>query len=433
MKRLNEKEIQKVEKLYTSLCEAPENCARQLEVHFPGNADHILEAITSGVDKFYDLYKQDIDPKTIQDLMGKNMQGMTDIQCYKYFSNLMLALTHVCGAIVDDPEWNTMLEEHQTMLKAIEMGLVTEDSKELWDGLEEMRSLILANITEFSVLFIGEPPYEALVEACKVGDAASVQALAVNTRESAVNMAASLYILQESGELHSLGNNRIPPEEMGVMAASLLEIDAAVKSGVWETAKDAIEKAARTAVLLIVTSPEIVKDVVCLSIVALLTNFSLFWMLIAGAVLFINTRVHQRSVEEYLEPVFNVGAKVLSTALEQAEKISCRFTEWIQTTVIPTAVPVWERCRDFTVQRLLLPAGDFLLRAKETVLSIAGIAYEKIQASMTWLRERAQNLGEQIQEYHTREQSGEAEIEIEDTAHTEMEVPEKAEDTLILT
>lgn len=388
MRKLSKREIAAVEKMFTSLCTSQDSLDHELEALFKENSAQVKQSIMNGVDKFYTLYSKDVDEKTIRNMLEHNMEGMSKIKQYSYLSNLLVALTHVCGNILEGEKWSKLLEEHRVVLKAIEMGLMEENGEEVQKGINDMLELVTSNIEACSVLFIGEPPYEKLFSACLTEKPETVEALAVNTRSSAVNMAAALYILQERGELPSLGDTRIPPQEMGVMAASLMEIDAAHKSGSWDGAKKVIEKAAKTATILLVTSPDILKDTVFFTFVGLLTNFSVLWMLIAGVILAINVRIRHNTVKEHMEPVFKVGAKMMKTGLDMVQKISHKFSEWIETSMLSKALPVWRKCSDFAVNGILIPAATFLVRAKDEVLRRADIAFDKVEVAFTHLKER---------------------------------------------
>ncbi len=407
MKKLDKEEIAKVEKLYSRLCTSTDMLDGELEKQFKENAAQIKSSIEKGVDSFYALFQEEFNENTICGLIKQNMEGMSNVKKYSYLSNLILALTNVCGNILEGSEWKDVLEEHQAILKAAEIGLLTDESEEVKNGIDEMMGLITQNIKEFSVLFIDEPPYEELLKACMTEDASAVKALAANTRSSAVNMAAALYILQEQGVLTSLGQEKIPPQEMGVMAASLMEIDAAHKSENWEKAKRIIEKAARSAMTLLVTSPDLMKNAAFFSLVAIMSNFSILWMLISGTILFVNMRIHQSHAKNYLDPVLNTGAKVLSVTLDKVYDISHKFTEWVQTVVVPSALPVWNRCVDFTVNRLLIPAASFLLKVKDSVVKAAGITVEKIQESLTWLSRKASDFGNRVKSHYAGNDSEE--------------------------
>lgn len=387
MKNLSKKEIDAVDKLYSALCASPDALDIELKVLSNENAPQIKQDLVTGVDKFYSLYSKDVDEKTVRNLLEQNMKGMTKVKQYSYLSNILVALTHVCGNIIEGDKWSSALDEHRVILKAVDMGLMDEDSSEIQAGIDSMLGLISGNLEACSVLLIGEPPYEKLFSACLTEDPATIQSLAANTRSSAVNMAAALYILQERGELASLGDTKIPPQDMGVMAASLLEIDAAHKSGSWDVAKKIVEKVSKTAMILLVTSPDLLKDAVFLAFVGLLTNFSTIWMLIGGAILAINIRIRHNVVTPHMEPIFKVGAKIMETGLDMVRKISHKFSEWIQTTVLFKAVPMWKKCSHFAVNEILIPAAAFLIKAKDEVLRRADIAFDKVEAAFNRMKE----------------------------------------------
>ena len=423
MRKLSKKEIAAVEKMFTSLCASQDSLDHELEALFKDSSAQIKQSITDGVDKFYTLYSKDVDEKTIRNMLEHNMEGMSKIKQYSYLSNLLVALTHVCGNILEGEKWSKLLEEHRVVLKATEMGLMEENSEEVQNGINDMLELVTSNIDACSVLFIGDPPYEKLLSACLTEKPETVEALAVNTRSSALNMAAALYILQERGELSSLGDTRIPPQEMGVMAASLMEIDAAHKSGSWDGAKKVIAKAAKTATILLVTSPDILKDTVFFTFVGLLTNFSVLWMLIAGVILAINVRIRHNAVKEHMEPVFKVGAKMMETGLDMVQKISHKFSEWIETSMLSKALPVWRKCSDFAIDGILIPAATFLVRAKDEVLRRADIPFDKVEAAFTHLKERVTDSVDNARNYNEDYNVEETEQE-EDFEHVDFDVEE---------
>ena len=436
MRKLSKKEITAAEKLFTILCASQNALDRELEAVFKNNSNQVKQSIVDGVDKFYTLYSKDGDEKTIRDMLAQNMKGMSKVKQYSYLSNLLVALTHVCGNIIEGEKWGKLLEEHSVILKAIEMGLMEEDGEEVQTGIDDMLDLVTSNIDACSVLFIGEPPYEKLFSACLTENPETVEALAVNTRSSAVNMAAALYILQERGELTSLGETKIPPQEMGVMAASLMEIDAAHKSGSWDGAKTVIEKAAKTATILIVTSPDILKDTIFFAFVGLLTNFSVLWMLIAGAILAINVRIRHNTVKEHMEPVFKVGAKMMKVGLDMVQKISHKFSEWIETSLLSKALPVWKKCSDFAVNGILIPAAAFLIRAKEEVLRRADIALNKVEAAFSHLKEEVTDVVDNARNHNkddvVEESEQEEEFDLEPvTFETEESCDEEGVEILI--
>lgn len=422
MKHLNRKEIAAAETLFSSLCASGDALDRKLEEIFEDSADEVKEDIINGVDRFYALYEKDVDEEVIRDLLDRNMEGMPKVKQYSYLANLSLALTHVCGNILEGERWSQAIDEHQVIMKALDMGLMTEDSQEVQAGIDEMLELIAVNVDACSVLFIGEPPYEKLFSACMTEKPEDVKALAINTRSSAVNMAAALYILQERGELPSLGDTRIPARDMGVMAASLMEIDAAHKSGSWEGVRKIVEKASKTAAVLLVSSPDLMKDAAFFACVGIFTNFATLWMLVAGVIVFINARIHHETNKEHMEPVFKVGAKLLNVTLDMAQKVSHKLLEWVQITVLPKVLPVWRRCRDFTVNCILIPSAAFLIKAKEEVLRVAGITVDKAESAYTHLREEASDIIDRAKNrYHSSTEEEAEEIELFDTEEDEEE------------
>lgn len=393
MKKLSKQEIARVEALVTELCATPEVLDKTLAEEFGEKGGEIRADLERGVDKFYQLYNGKLDQGTLRNKLTENMKDMSQTQRYTYLLNLTLALTQVCGNIVEGPEWNEALEAHQAILDAVRAGTLDEQNAVVSASLDEMLNMIVEQSDAFAVLFLGDLPYEELLEACVDGDPAEIQALAANTRGVAVSMSAALYILHQKNQLPSLEGAEISPEDMGVMSASLLEIDAAHKCGSWERAKDIIQRAARAAVTLLVASPSLLGTTVSVVVLlSLLTSFSTIWMLIGGAVLFINARMRLHQVKEHIEPICNAGGELLDTALDKAKDLCASFKDWVSDTILPRVIPVWHRFRDFAVNKVILPAAAFLLQAVPTVK-------DTVKGWINKLREKAESFRETVEDY----------------------------------
>lgn len=375
---LSRQEIDLTYKFFNELCESEDKLTQELEDRFD-NAAVVRQELEDGVDRFYQLYSSDVTRDTLCETLEESMDTMNNLQKYKYLSNVLLAITHVGGNVYEGAVWADTLEEHQTVLTAIEMGLYSEDSDEVQNGIDEMLEHIMDNVEAFSVILIDDPAFAKLQEACITEDPAKVQALAANTRQASINMAAALYILQKDGKLPSLNGTRYTPRDMGVITASLLEIDAAQKSGSWETAKKVIIKATRIATLLLLASPAIILSSTLLAIVGLLTNFATLWMLISGAILLTNLHVHMQNIKDRLSPVLQTDARLLDTTLDTAKSICTRFSSWIQSTILPQAKPVWDRCRTFAMERVIVPAAAWIIKAKEIGMHVASTVWMKLK------------------------------------------------------
>ncbi len=408
-KRLTKKEIALTEQLVSNLNANPELLDEELTQQFGDGAAEVRAALEDGVDQFYALYEGKPDKDALRVRLEENMQDMSPRRKYAYLANLLLALNQVCGSVVEGPEWRKMLELNRAVLAGLESEELSEDSPEIQSGIDEMLEQIDAQADAFAVLFIGEPPYERLMQECLTEDPAQVQALAANTRGNALHMAGALYLLQEQGQLKALEPGKISPRDMGVMAASLLEIDAAHKSGSWENAKSVIEKAAKAAATLLVASPDILEGTVMLALLYVMTSLSSLWLLIAGAILLVNAKVHLHNAKVCLEPYFQQGAKLLDTALDKVRDVCLGFRNWLANTVVPNALPVWQRARDYTMDHIILPTVDFVLNAKSRVLEAAGLAADKVRALFDSLKGHANRFGETVRN-HRADVAPEAEI-----------------------
>lgn len=428
--RLTKKESEKCKELFNKLCDSDTQLDQELTARFE-NADEIRQQIESGVDDFYQLYKEDVSKETIQKKIEENMSSMSNREKYSYLANLMVAITHICGNVFEGSKWNETLKDHEIVLSAVDLGFVDEESEKILNGIEEMKGMIAENIESFAVLFVDSPDFEELQDACMNESPEQVQAIAMNTREAAVNMAAAIYILQEDDELSSLKEVQYTPHDVGVMSASLLEIDAAQKSGSLEFAKKVFSKASRTAVTLLVASPAIIAGVSMFGIIALLTNFASIWLLVSGVILGINLHAHIKRLEEHMEPVFKVGAKILNTTLDKVKPIYHKISNWIQNTIVPAALPVWQRCRDFTVKRILVPSAAFLLNIKDKIVSVTGVLASKAKAIVRKLSVGVQDLFSAARNVMEQNDANEIDFDVESKPIQNVEFDEEVEDEAV--
>lgn len=391
--KLTREEINGCQKLVEQFAETPSLVDQKL-TELGKNPKETRQQIEEGVAAFYKLYSGEVNQKTILNKLQKTMEGMSSLQKYCYLANLMTALSTIEGKVFGDDTWEKKLEDYQTILTAIKMGIIQEDDSRIADCAEEMMDIVSENIAAFSVLFVDNPDLVQLQEACLTENTEQVKAVALNTRETAANMASAVYIMQESGRLPSLGDTHYSARDIGVMSASILEIDAAQKTGSEKTAKSVFQKASRTAVTLLMASPSIVAGLSVFTIIAALTNFSTLGMIVSGVAIGLNLKVHYDLLAEKVSPILNWGGKVLNTALGVVKPIYSKITSWVQNTVVPNAMSIWRRCCDFTCEHILIPAATFVLKAWNAIHNSVRKAAHKIGN----LYKAAQNIAQQDQE-----------------------------------
>lgn len=338
--------------------------------------------ICTGIDEFYKFYAGDVDAAAIEGKIKENLMGKSPLETYSYLSNLMTAMAHIGSKVFDDKNFSKCMEDHNNIIKAIEMGLITEEDPYIANGVEDMMTIISENIEAFAVLFADHPDMAELQEACLTEETTEVQAIAMNTREASINMAAAIYVMQEEGKLKSLGDTRYTARDIGVMSASVLEIDAAYKSGSVETAKSVFQKASRVAVTLLVATPGIVVGMCILDFIGLLTNFATIWMLVGAAAIGVNLKAHYDILAEKLSPVFAVGGRILNITLDKVRPVYAKVSSWVQNNVVTNAEPVWKKCCIFVRERIIIPAAVVLLKAKDLAVNVAKNVNEK--AVVAW-------------------------------------------------
>lgn len=386
--KLTRNEVMACRELFEKIATEPAVLDRMLQTLGKDPAG-IRAELNQGVNDFYNLYEGEVNTDTIQAKMDEATASMTTLERYSYYANLMTAFSHLGGRVFNDEAWTKCLADHQNILSAIELGLIDGNDPHITDGLDQMRQIVAENIEAFAILFVDDPDMETLLEACMTRDTATVQAMALNSRELAVDMAAAVYVMQERGELKSLGSTRYSPRDIAVMTASGLEIDAARKTGNLETVKKVIRKASVAAVALVVTAPfALAAGLVSwffleTTALVLATSFEMYLGLLTiatlvscVAMLVFGTPIFD-SAKATVNKLVEKGARVLSTTVEAVKPLFGKVTAWIRNTVVPAALPIWEKCRSFTYHRILVPTAAFILKHKDTILQGAGKIIQK--------------------------------------------------------
>lgn len=429
LKKLSGTEYEILSERFQHYCDADEAVRKDI-VKNGGDPEKILSGITSGVDRFYKLYESDMSSEDIQDELENKMENMDKRQQYFYLANLLTAMTHMCGRNLGEKNWGQMEEDHESILHAIDKGVLDMDSDTVQEDIDEMLDLITEQIQQASVLIIKNPRYEELQQACMEEEMDQVKALAVNTREAAVNMAAALYTLHAEKKLSSLGKGAIQPEDFGVMAASSLEMDAAVKdaaaSGSWSVAKDMIAKASKAAVTLLVASPVLAEGALFLWLLGILASFSNVVLLIGGAIVFINLKARMDQVKEQLQPLFRAGARIVDATLDKVHSVYSRVAAWTDVNVVPRVLPLWKQCSGFVMNRIIRPAAAWLLRAKNVVEEKTSAVFQKARDAARRLMQGTEEADMEVSEEEILEPA-EEETEEEAEEETERETEEETE------
>jgi len=368
-----------IQKIYEMLANDEAVLEKELEA-LGQDPEEVSKQITGGIDAFYQLYQKDVNAETILNKVSEEMSAMSPMKQYTYLANLMTALGCIVEKEYGEDVWEKNLKDHQSILAAMEMGIIDEDSQHISNGISEMKKIVAENIEAFAVLFADHADMEKLQEACMTEEPEKVKAIAMNTRKAVFDMAAAIYLLQESGKLTVLGDTRYSARDIGVMAASRLEIDAANKSGSLEQAKKVFQKASRVAVTLLVASPGIMIGATVFATVALLTNFATIAMLITGAVIGINLKVHFDVLYEKVSPILEKGVHLLDITLEKVKPVYTKIKNWVDNTVMPMALPAWMKCRTFATEQIFVPAAAFILKSRKAITEKAGAFSVKVKA-----------------------------------------------------
>ncbi|MBR4025985.1 MAG: hypothetical protein IKJ01_00320 [Lachnospiraceae bacterium] len=370
MLKFTQSEYIEVSKRFKKYCLSAEQMEADI-VQCGGNPEEVIESVKRGRDKFYHLYESDMTEKEIRQQLEQNMEQMDNYQKYSYLANVITAMTYVAGQEFENEEWKKQKEEYENISYAMKEGLLDMDSKIIQDDIEEMINLISEQVEQSSVLFIQNPCYEALQQVCKEEDMEKVQAVAMNTRENAVNMAVALYTLQKEGKLSSLENEEISPEDFGIFASYSLEIDAVVKDvaeqGSWVFAKNAIQKASKVVATLLFSSPVVGAIAGGVFLAGLFLKFAKVGVCVAGAIAVFNLYVHRKMIRQKLETRFHKKLRFVDATFGKLSEIYEKVRIWIDSIVIPSANSLWNRCYNFISTHIIKPISNWIRKRKTVV------------------------------------------------------------------
>lgn len=407
--KLTNKEVMACKDLFTRIAAEPALLDRLLKDLGKDPAE-VRAQLNQGVDAFYCLYGAEVNIDTVKAKMDEATASMSPLQKYNYYANLMTAFSHLGAKVFGDASWTKCLNDHRNILSAIELGLIEEDDLHVADGIAQMQQIVAENIEGFAVLFVDDPDMAALLDACMGQDTATVKTMALNTRELAVDMAAAVYVMQEGGELKSLGQTHYTAYDIAVLSAAGLEIDAARKTGNLETVKKVLRKAAVVALALVLTAPLAIGagfvagafvDMLVVGMfdavmyLDLLGKITLVEMLIGGVAMTVFGIPVFDMAQDTLNVLLDKGAKVLDTAVEAVKPLFAKASAWVRNTVIPAAIPVWEKCRNFTYRKILVPSVAFILKHRKTILQTAGQIIQKAKALYEKLTNKATEVYQQ--------------------------------------
>lgn len=352
--------------------------------------DEVLKQIGEGVDAFYNFYQTDVNEESIKAKIKEATKDMDDMKKYSYYANLMTAITNVGAQTFGVEEVERKIEDYKNAMTAIELGIVDESELNIAENIKEMEEIISENIEALSVVFIDVPGFSKLQEECISGDTESVKAVALNSRELAIDMATAVYVTQEKDELTSLGETKYSPRDVGVVAATMLEIDAAQKSGSAEKAKEVLLKASKVAGTLIVISPTVLINAFMLT-ACLLTMPTIVAPVITTATV-INLVVSGAVTHKFLAPAYAKGAKLLETTIDKVKPMYNKLSSWIQETVLPAVFPRWTKCYNFAVKKVITPAFAFVMKTKNTLIAAADKIEEKARALFGIVKVKVQDI-----------------------------------------
>lgn len=361
---LSREEIALCREVFAAATSEEGGAHKLIEANFE-NAGEICAQLERGVDEFFSMMAQEtVTTEQIRQKLTEAMDGMTPADQLRYLTNVLVAMSYTGSTLHQSDAWNDMIDRCKEMLAAIENGELDQELSQNAELIPQLMDLVCGHIDDTAVLFMGNPQYERLYQACVTADADEVQMIAANNRKVSIAAAATMWTLYASGKLPSLTNPAdeaagYTPYAMGVIAACTLEMDAAQKSGVWEKVKPLLLKAARTAFILLMTGMALYGSVLLSGSIAVLA-YKLFNMAGVAKVIGIFSGIYivLTNLEEMPKiagNLFDLGAKLVTVTVSAVREGCRRMGDFIQNHVIPGAWALWYKASEFVRTRIVDP------------------------------------------------------------------------------
>lgn len=367
--QLTSKETALCHEVFAMALSEEDGARKLIEANFE-NAEETYTEIERGVDNFFSMMANEFaNNEMICQKLTEAMKDMTPAQKLRYLTNILITMSYTGSTLHQSDVWTDVINNCKNFLAAIDNGEMDEELIQNNNLIDKLLDLICQHVEDTAILFIGNQQYEHLLEVCKTANAEEVQMLAANTRKISLAAACAMWTLYANGNLPSLVNLAdkdagYTPYSMGVIAACTLEMDAAQKSGPWEKVKSLLLKAARIAVVLLLTGAAVYG---AFKMIPIITNlaYQLFHMANVAKVIGLFSGLYLAIVNLVKMPVlagnlFDLGAKLVTVTVS-AVRTGCRhMADYIHNHVIPGAWSLWNKCCEFVRTRIITPIAEKL-------------------------------------------------------------------------
>lgn len=390
---LTQNELDHCTKLFHS-ASRPGGAQKLLQKHFGDKADAILLEITKGVDEFMTMNAQDIDSNTIRAKIDAMLEGKEPVDQLRMLTNVLTAMSYCGSTLHGNSAWTDHIELCKITLDAMNRGMVNADDPTVAQTIIETKAHLCAHIESTAVLFVNLPQYEKVFQACGSATPDEVKAVAIESRQSNIAMAAAVYTLAQTGKLPSVHPETFTPYAAGVQTACHLAVDAAKKSGLdMEKVTAIIQKAARVLCILLVGAvfASLIAGVTMVGFSIVDTIFFFSDIESIGAVVALILMAVSTLIS--VRPVHDLGVRLADDVIKvctmtvSAVKVAYRYvSNWVINTVVPAAWPYWEMVRDFVMTRIVRPAIAFFHKVREGAVELtdkAGHSLRTFSAQVT--------------------------------------------------
>lgn len=398
---LTQNELDHCTKLFHS-ASRPDGALKLLQKHFGDKAEGILLELTKGVDEFMTMNAQDIDSNTIRTKIDSMLEGKEPVDQLRMLTNVLTAMSYCGSTLHGNNAWTDHIELCKITLDAMNRGMVNADDPTVIQTIIETKAHLCAHIDSTAVLFVNLPQYEKVLQACGSANPDAVKAVAIESRQGNIAMAAAVYTLAQTGKLPSVHPETFTPYVAGVQTACHLAVDAAKKSGLdMEKVTAIIQKAARVLCILLVGAvfASLIAGVTLVGFsivdtIFLFSDLEFIGTAVAMILMAVSTLISIRPVHDLgvrlSEDVIKVCAMTVS-----AVKVAYRYvSNWVINTVVPAAWPYWMMARDFVMTRIVRPAIAFFHKVREGAVELTDKAGHS-------LRTFASQVTEQISQQHS--------------------------------
>lgn len=393
--------------------------AERSEAILSGNRslnEELLPHFAEGIDNFYRMYAAaENGQDAVRAEMEAAMAEMSENQRFSYLVNVSTAVSMLGGESVQEI-LVTAPESCKTIIDNLIAGTVFAEDIGM-ENLTEINRVLFDLVVEqhhTAVLFSGTPAMEAIHKSLSTETSESVESIVMNNKLGSLVMAQAIYELKNEGQMPSLPAD-LTPEQIGALAAASLEVDAAIKTGLWDEIKEKISTIMDVITFLIGIVPYVLTGFVAALMVELFGVIPLMVAFGTAVLKIVAVALPAWMIYDRLKPVLYAAGRAVAAAAVSVCELAKPYLKkavdavtplvvaavntakvvlapvvdaldsvvrWVKNVVTPKAVDLAKRVYSFLKDKVFAPIARFAGVAVDTVI---GFGEKAVDAAHTYM------------------------------------------------